>query len=131
MQQCITGGGMCCDRPISDYEIQDVQMRMQQRRANEFHAAGLKSRNRNVFDERVTNESRLDTQASQTYPASLMLQKNSFMVCQRSCEIKDCRFISFSQKRFVGFRDLYEFEKKRVLVASENQIKVLAYQPID
>ena len=26
---------------------------------------------------------------------------------------------------------MYEFEKKRVLIASENEIKVLAYQPID
>ena len=122
---------MCCDRPITDYEIQDAQVRMQQRQNNEYAYSGLKRRDKSLstglFEEKVTNESRVDTYGNQTFTANLMLQKNSFLVCQRACELQDCRFLSFSQKRFVGFRDLYEFEKKRVLVASENQIRVLAY----
>jgi len=41
------------------------------------------------------------------------------------------RHISFSQKRFTGFRNLFEFEKKRILLASANQVRILSYHPID
>ena len=54
---------MCCDRPISDYEIQDAQVRMQQRQNNDYAYSGLKRRGKNLstglYDEKVTNESRL------------------------------------------------------------------------
>lgn len=29
------------------------------------------------------------------------------------------KFFSFSQKRFTGFRNFYEFEQKRILVAND------------
>ena len=41
------------------------------------------------------------------------------------------RYLSFSQKRFTGFRNFYEFEQKRVLLANETDIKILAYHPTD
>ena len=59
------------------------------------------------------------------------LQTESFMVSHRSCNLPGSRQISFSQKRFTGFRNFYEFEQKRVLVANQKQLKVLAYHPRD
>ena len=41
------------------------------------------------------------------------------------------RFVSFSQKRFTGFRNFYEFEQKRILVANDYQLKILSYHPAD
>ena len=40
-------------------------------------------------------------------------------------------FLSFSQKRFTGFRNFYEFEQKRILVANDRQLKILSYQSTD
>ena len=45
--------------------------------------------------------------------------------------MENIRFLSFSQKRFTGFRNFYEFEQKRVLLANESDIKILAYHPTD
>ena len=45
--------------------------------------------------------------------------------------MEDIKFLSFSQKRFTGFRNFYEFEQKRVLIANNNRIKVLAYHHTD
>lgn len=61
----------------------------------------------------------------------LTLQKDSFLVCQRRCSMDSVSHLSFSQKRFTGFRNFYEFEQKRVLLANEKTIKILAYHPID
>ena len=41
------------------------------------------------------------------------------------------KFLSFSQKRFTGFRNFYEFEQKRILVANDTQLKILSYQSTD
>ena len=104
---------------MHDYDDErDSQMRSQARRNNDISNTGLKKRD--LYQSRFTDESRFD--GGSGYPGNLMLQKNSFMVCQRACNIQECNYISFSQKRFIGFRDLYEFEKKRVMVASSNQI---------
>jgi hypothetical protein len=35
--------------------------------------------------------------------------------------------MDFSQRRKVGFRGAFEFDNKRILLASEGQIKILAY----
>ena len=35
--------------------------------------------------------------------------------------------LGFSQRRKIGFRNKYEFDKKRVLVADQRKIKVIGY----
>ena len=60
-----------------------------------------------------------------------LLKKEPFLVCQRNCFIEDVKFLSFSQRRFRGFRNFYEFEQKRILIANENRIQILAYHPND
>jgi hypothetical protein len=37
------------------------------------------------------------------------------------------KFLSFSQKRYVGFRKQFEFKNRRILVANETQIKIIGY----
>jgi len=37
------------------------------------------------------------------------------------------RFLGFSQRRYVGFRKHFEFDKKRILLASEHSLKILGY----
>ena len=61
----------------------------------------------------------------------LALQKDSFLVSQLSCCLSSSLFLSFSQKRFTGFRNFYEFEQKRILVANDRCLKILAYHPTD
>ena len=36
-------------------------------------------------------------------------------------------FVDFSQRRRVGFRGAFEFDNKRIMLASRNQIRILAY----
>lgn len=36
-------------------------------------------------------------------------------------------FLDFSQRRKVGFRGAFEFDTKRILIANESHIKILAY----
>ena len=36
-------------------------------------------------------------------------------------------FLDFSQRRKVGFRGAFEFDTKRILIANESHVKVLAY----
>ena len=40
---------------------------------------------------------------------------------------QDVRYLGFSQRRFIGFRNRYEFEKKRLIVASSSQYSVVGY----
>lgn len=42
-------------------------------------------------------------------------------------EKEDYKFFDFSQRRKVGFRGAYEFDNKRLLVASDHKIKIYAY----
>jgi hypothetical protein len=35
--------------------------------------------------------------------------------------------MSFSQRRFLGFRNRYEFDKKRIVFGSENELAVIGY----
>ena len=37
------------------------------------------------------------------------------------------KYISFSQRRSKGFRQAFEFDKKRIMVSDENCIQVLGY----
>ena len=37
-------------------------------------------------------------------------------------------FLSFSQRRFSGFRGHIEFDKKRIMVASKNSFRILGYE---
>ena len=37
------------------------------------------------------------------------------------------KFIDFAQRRKVGFRGAFEFDKKRVLLASSTEIRILGY----
>ena len=39
------------------------------------------------------------------------------------------QFLSFSQRKFVGFRGRYEFDQKRILVNSDNLITILGLHP--
>ena len=39
------------------------------------------------------------------------------------------QFMSFSQRKFIGFRGRYEFDQKRVLVAAGNEIVLLGLHP--
>ena len=82
----------------------------------------------------TTTDILVNEQRGDYFPPSedkLALQKDSFLVCQRSCSMENIRFLSFSQKRFTGFRNFYEFEQKRVLLANETKIQILAYHPTD
>lgn len=36
-------------------------------------------------------------------------------------------FFGFSQRRFVGFRNRYEFEKKRLVIANPHEFSVVGY----
>ena len=38
-------------------------------------------------------------------------------------------FISFSQRKYIGFRGNFEFDQKRLLVASGNNITLLGLHP--
>ena len=51
------------------------------------------------------------------------------MTLQRdvSDEIGQIKFIDFAQRRKIGFRGAFEFDNKRILLASETKIKILAY----
>lgn len=61
----------------------------------------------------------------------MQLQKDIFLVNHRNCQIENVQFLNFSQKRYTGFRNVYEFEQKRVLVANDHQLKILSYHPND
>ena len=37
-------------------------------------------------------------------------------------------FLSFSQRRYQGFRNHTEFDKKRILVAGKNSFRILGYE---
>ena len=93
----------------------------------------FRRRKRNMIGDLSTNDlvNNENRDASAYNLDKLALQKESFLVCQRNCAVDNVRFLSFSQKRFTGFRNFYEFEQKRVLVANENQLKILAYHPTD
>lgn len=39
----------------------------------------------------------------------------------------EVKFIDFSQRRKIGFRGAFEFDNKRILLASDSQIKILAF----
>ena len=71
----------------------------------------------------TSNDVLINEQRSDYYAPSddkLLLQTDSFLVCQRSCQMNGIKFLSFSQKRFTGFRNFYEFEQKRVLIANDD-----------
>ena len=94
----------------------------------------FKKRKRNMIGDLTSNDVLVNENRSDYFPPSidkLLLQRDSFLVSQRSCSMENIRFLSFSQKRFTGFRNFYEFEQKRVLLANDKQIKILAYHPSD
>ena len=39
------------------------------------------------------------------------------------------RFLDFSQRRRVGFRGAFEFDSKHIMIASDSEIRILAYLP--
>ena len=39
------------------------------------------------------------------------------------------QFMSFSQRKFQGFRERYEFDQKRILLASGSRISLLGIHP--
>ena len=126
---CITQSPLCCDRPVSEYDLQNPDSRLTEKEMNYF-----KRRKRNMIGDLTTTDVLVNEQRGDYFPPSedkLALQKDSFLVCQRNCSMEDIRFLSFSQKRFTGFRNFYEFEQKRVLLANETKIKILAYHPTD
>ena len=42
-------------------------------------------------------------------------------------QFEEVSYLGFSQRRFIGFRNRYEFEKKRLIVASKKQYSVVGY----
>ena len=46
---------------------------------------------------------------------------------QMKHELRDISTLAFSQRRYIGFRNRYEFEKKRILVANEHAYSVVGY----
>ena len=40
----------------------------------------------------------------------------------------ECKYLSFSQRKYLGFRNQKEFDKKRILVASKNQITIYSQE---
>ena len=38
-------------------------------------------------------------------------------------------YMSFSQRKFIGFRSRFEFDQKRILLASKKRITLLGYHP--
>ena len=102
---------------------------MTEREVNYF-----KRKKRTMVGDLTANDVLFNENRADFYPLpsdKLPLQRESFLVCQRNCSIDNVKFLSFSQKRFTGFRNFYEFEQKRVLVANERQIKILSYHPND
>lgn len=79
----------------------------------------------------MINEQKGEVMGSFHGQMNLPLQNESFLVSHRSCSLADVKTLSFSQKRFNGFRNFYEFEQKRILLANENKIKILSYQTTD
>ena len=61
----------------------------------------------------------------------LLLQKESKIVFDDNFGLTNCRFSSFSQRRFVGFRRHFEFDRKRFLVANKVKVQILAIRPHD
>lgn len=43
--------------------------------------------------------------------------------------MKSIKFMGFSQRRRVGFRGAFEFDSKHIMIASESEIRILAYMP--
>jgi uncharacterized protein YndB with AHSA1/START domain len=43
--------------------------------------------------------------------------------------MQGCKHVSFSQRRFVGFRKHFEFDSKRLLIANKVKVKILALKP--
>ena len=41
------------------------------------------------------------------------------------------KFVSFSQRRFLGFRNRFEFDKKRILICSDNKLSIVAYDQLE
>jgi hypothetical protein len=41
------------------------------------------------------------------------------------------KFIDFSQRRFLGFRNRFEFDKKRILLASNSMLTVMGYDQME
>jgi len=48
------------------------------------------------------------------------------MICMSKFDVPDCEFVAFSQRRFIGFRENLEFDKKRLILANKSQIKILS-----
>jgi len=65
-------------------------------------------------------------QMNQNTKELLALQRDSKLLFNQCFSIEDSKYISFSQRRFHGFREQYEFDQKRVLVGNEQQLKVMA-----
>lgn len=42
-------------------------------------------------------------------------------------ELNDLNTLCFSQRRYVGFRNKYEFEKKRIMVANDTTYSIIGY----
>ena len=107
---CITQSPLCCDRPVSEYDLQNPDTKLSEREVNYF-----KRRKRNMIGDLTINDVLHNEQRGDHFAVSsdkLLLQRDSFLVCQRSCSMDNIKFLSFSQKRFTGFRNFYEFEQK-------------------
>ena len=59
--------------------------------------------------------------------SSLTQFEQEHLAFQMKHELRDINTLSFSQRRYIGFRNRYEFEKKRILVANEHTYSVVGY----
>ena len=39
----------------------------------------------------------------------------------------DIKYLAFSQRKYLGFRGRYEFDKKRILAAGKDQFSIFGY----
>ena len=112
---CATSDSLCCQRPALDDEKLNPASRVTEREQDI-----LRRQKPNVLEDPfsnnvITNENRRNFREHE----KLALYYDSFLVCQKRCKMANTHFLDFSQKRFTGFRNFYEFEQKRVMIAND------------
>ncbi|CDW74843.1 UNKNOWN [Stylonychia lemnae] len=115
------------DSPSNMKKIKRASNKKKQRRmSNQVYSENPDS---NPFDQENSTLSSNDDsedQMDEIYLSKLQLQKESKLLFHEHFNLSDCKFSSFSQKRFIGFRKHFEFDAKRLVIANQFRIKVLS-----
>lgn len=56
-----------------------------------------------------------------------LLFEKEHLAFEMKHDFAELKFLGFSQRRFIGFRNRYEFEKKRILVGNRSEFSVIGY----